>query len=89
MFIVRCPGRREQGRRRFGGAEVGEVFHAGQRVRLRLDTLGYLAGETGRVARVECRRQAAARVVLYFCTMDAAQGRRLAPFFPDEIEPLE
>lgn len=68
---------------------MGEVFHAGQRVRVRLDTLGHRAGETGRVARVESRRQPGSRVTLYYCAMDAAAGRRLAPFFPDEIEPLE
>jgi hypothetical protein len=68
---------------------VGEVFHVGQRVRLRLDTLGHQAGETGRVARVESKRQAGARVILYCCAMDAAARPRLAPFFPDEIEPLE
>jgi hypothetical protein len=68
---------------------VGEVFHVGQRVRLRMDTLGHRVGDTGRVARVESRRQAVGRVVLYCCAMDAAAGPRLAPFFPDEIEPLE
>jgi hypothetical protein len=67
---------------------VGEVFHAGQRVRLRLDTLGHLAGETGRVARVESKWHAGRRVFLYCCAMDAP-AKRLAPFFPDEIEPLE
>jgi hypothetical protein len=68
---------------------VGEFLHAGQRVRLRRDTLGHLAGETGRVARVERKLRAGARVVLYYCAMDAAAGRRLAPFFPDEVEPLD
>jgi hypothetical protein len=68
---------------------VGEVFHVGQRVRLRMDALGHRAGETGRVARVESKRQSGARVVFYCCAMDAAAGRRLAPFFPDEIEPLD
>jgi hypothetical protein len=68
---------------------VGAVFHVGQRVRLRRDTLGHRAGETGRVARVESRRQAGGRVVLYCCAMDAAARPGLAPFFPDEIETLE
>jgi len=68
--------------RAFSASAVGEVFHAGQRVRLRLDTLGRRAGETGRVARVESRRQAGGRVALSCCAMDADAGRRLAPFSP-------
>ncbi len=68
---------------------MGEVFRIGQRVRLRLDTLGHPAGATGRVARVESKRQAGGRVVLYYCAVEGAAGHRLAPFFPDEIEPLE
>jgi hypothetical protein len=68
---------------------VGEVFHVGQRVRLRMDALGHRAGDTGRVARVESRRESGARVVFYCCAMDGPVRHRLAPFFPDEIEPLE
>jgi hypothetical protein len=74
---------------REGGEAVGEVIHAGQRVRLRVDALGFRAGQSGRVARVESRRRAGARVVLYFCAMEGAAGRPPAPLFPEEIEPLD
>jgi hypothetical protein len=67
---------------------VGGHFHAGQRVRVRVDVQGFRAGDTGRVPRADRAPAASGEDAVYFCEIDAPGGPRLAALYPEEIEPL-
>jgi hypothetical protein len=67
---------------------VGGPFHAGQRVRLRVDVQGSRAGDTGRVLRADRAPSAAGETLVYLCEIDTPQGTRLAALYPEEIEPV-
>ena len=67
---------------------MGGPFHAGQRVRLRVDAQGFRAGDTGRVLRADRAPSAAGETPLYICEIDTPEGARLAALYPEEIEPV-
>ena len=67
---------------------MGGPFHAGQRVRLRVDVQGFRAGDTGRVLRADRAASAAGETLVYFCEIDTPAGKRLAALYPEEIEPV-
>ena len=66
---------------------MGGPFHAGQRVRLRVDVQGFRAGDTGRVLRAERAPSAAGETVVYFCEIDTPAGGRRAALYPEEMDP--
>ena len=67
---------------------MGGPFHAGQRVRLRVDVQGFRAGDTGRMLRADRATSAAGETIVYFCEVDTPEGTRLAALYPEEIEPV-
>ena len=68
---------------------MGGPFHAGQRVRLRVDVQGFRAGDTGRVLRAFRAPSTAGGTIVYFCEIDTPEGARLAALYPEEIEPVQ
>jgi hypothetical protein len=66
---------------------MAEQFHAGQRVHLEADVLGFHTGDTGRVLRLDHVPGGRSEAVVYWCEMAAVEGPRLGAFYPEEIQP--